>query len=254
MAKAERTIRRDFKEKLLKRQIIPYSSPYTKNHEKIIDMLKASMYSEIKEYVMEIYNIDIDKRLTKERKPKGPKAPKPKKDPALMIKKRILRKLLAFDLVAEDDDLATDIQKEIKYRVLNENVTSEKIIKEYLDHANDVAKQKYMYYKLQMSVANRKGKGVSWNIKPEDIIINEYCPFLGTKLTYAPSEKSKVRLDDKSASNDRFDNSKGYVKGNVWVISRLANAMKNAASIDQLKTFCYNILKQYYENNPNLRV
>lgn len=250
----ERTIRRKFKEKLLKRQIIPYSSPYTKNHEKIIDMLKASMYSEIKEFVMEIYNVNIDERIVREKKPKKPKAPKPKKDPALMIKKRILRKLLAYDLVVEDDDLATDIQREIKDKVLNENATAEKILKEYLDHANDAAKQKYMFYKLQTSVANRKGKGVSWNISPEDIIINEYCPFLGTKLVYAPTKKSKVKLDDVSASNDRFDNSKGYVKGNVWVISRLANAMKNAASIDQLKTFCYNILKKYYENNPNLRV
>lgn len=253
MAKTERKIRSDFKQKLLIRQIIPPTSPYTKNHEKIIDMLKASMYSEIKEYVMEMYNIDLNKRYLKVREPK-PKTPKPKKDPALMVKKRVLRKLLSYDLVAEDDDTATDIQKEIKHRVLNETVTVDKITKEYLDYANDIAKQKYMYTKLHSSVANRKAKGIHWNIKPEDIIINEYCPFLDTKLVYAPAEKSKVRLDDKSASNDRFDNSKGYVKGNVWVISRLANSMKNAASIDQLKTFCYNVLKQFYENNTNYRL
>jgi len=34
---------------------------------------------------------------------------------------------------------------------------------------------------------------------------------------------------------DRIDNNKGYIKDNVWVISRKANTIKNNASLEELK-------------------
>lgn len=38
-------------------------------------------------------------------------------------------------------------------------------------------------------------------------------------------------------SVDRIDSGKGYIKGNVWVISRKANVMKNNATFKELKEF-----------------
>lgn len=83
--------------------------------------------------------------------------------------------------------------------------------------------------------ANRRG--LSFDLTVEDIIIPEICPileiplFTGTKGNY-----------NNSPSLDRIDNTKGYIKGNVAVISSLANSMKNQATFKQLYTFQKNIL------------
>lgn len=46
----------------------------------------------------------------------------------------------------------------------------------------------------------------------------------------------------------------GYIKGNVIVVSRLANVMKNEANFEQLKLFCKNMTKlvNHYETQGAL--
>jgi hypothetical protein len=77
-----------------------------------------------------------------------------------------------------------------------------------------------------------------FNIDLTDIIIPEYCPLLGIKIE--PREGGHGPKDS-SPSLDRIDNTKGYIKGNVWVISWLANKMKATATNEQLLTFSKNI-------------
>jgi hypothetical protein len=91
----------------------------------------------------------------------------------------------------------------------------------------------------------RKSK-LEFSIKVEDIVIPEYCPLLGFPLT----KGIMVRKDPNAPSLDRVDNSKGYIKGNVKVISYKANAMKNNASIESLKTFCKNLF-EYLKTSEN---
>jgi hypothetical protein len=58
-----------------------------------------------------------------------------------------------------------------------------------------------------------------------------YCPVLGIELLYGGTGSIK----DNSASIDRFDTTKGYIKGNVWIISHKANRMKSNATLDEIE-------------------
>jgi hypothetical protein len=69
--------------------------------------------------------------------------------------------------------------------------------------------------------------GREFNLKEDDILIPESCPILHTRFT----EKG-----DYSPSLDRVDNSKGYVKDNIRVISKRANTLKGTATVEELKS------------------
>lgn len=85
-------------------------------------------------------------------------------------------------------------------------------------------------------------KQIEFNITKDDIVIPDVCPVLGI-----PIEAGTGRISDEEGNNkklvgarfsspsvDRIDNSKGYVKGNVRVISWRANYLKNNASLEEL--------------------
>jgi len=95
--------------------------------------------------------------------------------------------------------------------------------------------EKNIYYRAKESAKKRK---IEFNIEPSDILIPSHCPLLDIELSY---DKLDSKLDN-YYSIDRIDSSKGYVKGNIQVISLLANTMKNKATKEQLKTFAKNIL------------
>lgn len=80
--------------------------------------------------------------------------------------------------------------------------------------------------------------GMMFDIEVEDIVIPEVCPVLGLPLKINNHSYGKGHgPNNYSPSLDRIDNTKGYVKGNVQVISQLANKMKSDATIEQLQSF-----------------
>lgn len=87
-------------------------------------------------------------------------------------------------------------------------------------------------------------KGLSFDIDLEDIVIPEHCPVLNIRLEFFHKSQSRS-----SPSLDRIDSSLGYIKGNVQVISWLANTMKTNATMDELYLFALWILKQKEEND-----
>ena len=94
-----------------------------------------------------------------------------------------------------------------------------------------------------------KRGGLQFTMERTDIAIPAVCPLLGIQLIH---KRGKGRgFWDNSPSIDRIDNGLGYVKGNVWVISWLANKMKATASREQLLTFCTNVVKCFKQGDKN---
>jgi hypothetical protein len=77
-------------------------------------------------------------------------------------------------------------------------------------------------------------KGLEFSIKPKDIHIPKKCPILKVPLICSTRY---------SPSIDRIYPDKGYVKGNIAVISALANSMKANATPQELLIFARNIKK-----------
>ena len=65
-------------------------------------------------------------------------------------------------------------------------------------------------------------KGIPFDLAPQDVVFPEVCPVLGFPLAISPTGHPW----DASPSLDRIRPELGYMKGNVRVISHLANAIK----------------------------
>jgi hypothetical protein len=88
--------------------------------------------------------------------------------------------------------------------------------------------------------ARAKTRGFEFNLELEDIPYTETCPLLGCKLV--PGTQHDYEY---THSLDRIDPTKGYIKGNVWVMSKKANSMKNNATKEELILFAENVLKLF---------
>lgn len=74
-----------------------------------------------------------------------------------------------------------------------------------------------------------KKNGIEFDLLPQDITIPATCPVLGIPLTRSGKQ------DDNAPSLDRIDNAKGYVRGNVVIVSWRANRLKSDATIAELR-------------------
>lgn len=88
----------------------------------------------------------------------------------------------------------------------------------------------YDHRKVLMYAAKQRAAsvGVPFDLTIEDIVIPERCPVLGTPLV-----RGKAKASDQSPSIDRLDPTRGYVRGNIAVISWRANRIKNDGSADE---------------------
>lgn len=111
----------------------------------------------------------------------------------------------------------------------------------------NLSHKKHIVHYLWFRAKQRAKKyNLEFNITEDDIIIPSICPILEVPIILGNKGDYEYM-----ASLDRIDNSKGYIKGNVMVISKKANSMKNSASLQELKTFCKNILRYSLNTTEN---
>jgi len=63
----------------------------------------------------------------------------------------------------------------------------------------------------------------------------DICPILGIPMQWSAG-RGKSESNPNSKSLDRIDSSRGYIKGNVQIISWRANHLKNNATLEELIT------------------
>jgi hypothetical protein len=91
--------------------------------------------------------------------------------------------------------------------------------------------------RLQHIKARCSRRGVEFSLKEEDIVVPDVCPVFGFPIGnhYGPCHDQLFEID-------RIKQDQGYHKGNVIVVSRLANRLKSNASVAQLR-----MLADFYE-------
>lgn len=99
-------------------------------------------------------------------------------------------------------------------------------------------------YLLSVAKDRARKRGIEFSLTIDDFTVPNNCPILGIELQFAHGKGKGGQPN--SPSLDRIDNSKGYISGNVQVISHLANSMKSTASKEQLLKFA-NWIKEKYE-------
>lgn len=100
----------------------------------------------------------------------------------------------------------------------------------YIERSNIYHRQHPEVMLITSAKIRAKKKGLPFDLKTSDITIPSICPVLGIPL---------IPLSGKFAHNspsiDRIDNSKGYTKDNIIVVSFRANSLKKDATTEELK-------------------
>lgn len=90
--------------------------------------------------------------------------------------------------------------------------------------------------------------GLDFNLETTDIVIPQFCPILGIELK---EHRGSSGGKPNSPALDRIDNSKGYIKNNVMVISHLANQMKASSNREEMIKFARWVLSQDWQELTN---
>lgn len=117
-------------------------------------------------------------------------------------------------------------------------------IKHSMSRRNETDHRYVMYHS---SFKRAKQKNIDFNIQPTDIPeIPEYCPILNIKIL-----KNEIAGPlDSSPSLDRIDSKKGYIIGNIQIISNRANRIKSDANFNEIEML-YFFMKNKNENTQN---
>ena len=125
--------------------------------------------------------------------------------------------------------------KEHKYKIRkvwkekNKEKISDQNRKWYRLNRKEKSKKNPQYYLWYTARTRARKFKIPFTITPDDINVVKHCPITGNKLVVGDG------YNPDSVSLDKINNSKGYIKGNVRVISRWANLKKSDLDIETCK-------------------
>jgi len=120
----------------------------------------------------------------------------------------------------------TILKKQKKYHVKNPEV-SRRAGRKHLDKVRTENPALYLWRHLR---TRAKQRNIDFDLEVSDIVIPKFCPVLGIELGWGNKNQH-----DNSYSADRLDSNKGYVKGNVNIISEKANRIKSNATAEEIR-------------------
>jgi hypothetical protein len=123
--------------------------------------------------------------------------------------------------------------KEKRYAYRAANADKVKIWKQ-----NDYIKNRIKYIFINAKKRAELG-GLEFDITESDIIIPEYCPVLGIKIIIDAGQGRSGH----GPSIDRIDNTKGYTKDNIIIISDKANILKSDTNQEERE-----LINTFYQN------
>ena len=109
-------------------------------------------------------------------------------------------------------------------------------------HQRHIEKDPINYFLAHLKRSARR-RGLEFNLEPSDIIIPELCPVFGIPIYFLRTMTGGPLPD--SASADRVDSHKGYLKGNIQIISQEANWLKRNCN----EPWKFRAIADYIERN-----
>jgi len=115
----------------------------------------------------------------------------------------------------------------------NEKEQNEKMFKKWGPQWDNKEHRKSLIYqtmreKFRKKKANATKNGVEFTVDFGELAFPTHCPILGFELDYFADQMS-----ENTVSFDRIDPMRGYVSGNVVIISWRANRIKNNGTADE---------------------
>lgn len=102
--------------------------------------------------------------------------------------------------------------------------------------ANEWRKKNYVRSRFTALRNRANANGIPFDLTESDVVIPDICPVLGIAIDGLTK--------DTQWSFDKLKPEKGYVKGNVFIISMKANRLKNNATVEELEKII-----EYIKNN-----
>lgn len=174
------------------------------------------------------------------------------KAPIFVARQLVKHEYLPFNEVSRRYvDSEPELYTPDRWRLAAENVkqgSSDKAMEinkafKHLEHTNKNAKRNPCTAKFSNWKGRAKREEKEFTVTIDDIPWVDICPILGIPLDYTLCTGEGIKKS--SPTLDRIDNTKGYIPGNVMVISSLANTMKSCASPEELILFSKSMLLQY---------